>query len=458
MRDSKVEVTKEIEKLEHSAAKLTVTVAKKDVADSYKETLGKYVKQVQIPGFRKGKVPANVLERKYGEQIKMEAASDLIDKTLNDIFSNEKDNVERPLPYAQPVLEKMPEFDVSKDFVYTVTYDVFPKVEVKNFSGITVKEPEVSVGDDEVQEELKGLQERNAVVIDKKDGEAVAKDDIVTISIVEKDESGKEIASTKREGFVFIVGTAENVYKIDDDIVGMKKDETKDVTKSYAADDKDAELAGKTKNYSVTIKAIKVRDLPALDDDFAQDVNEKFKTLDDLKKDILRQVENAKNRRVNEIKVNSLLEQLVEKNPLEIPQSMLNAELDGRFGMMARQFQTTPAELEKMLSASGQKKEDMLKEWTGDAEKMLKSRIIVEALMKEKNISVTPEEIEAEYAKLAEQNGVSVDDVKKHYEDARSKEYLIDDVKEQKLYKELFAQVKVSKGDKIKFADLFKNN
>ncbi|WP_191016775.1 trigger factor [Treponema zioleckii] len=453
-----MKTTKEIEKLEKSAVKLTVTVAKKDVADSYNETLGKYTKQVQIPGFRKGHVPAAVLERKYGDQIKMEAASDLIDKTLNEIFSDEKDTENRPLPYAQPKLEKMPEFDTTKDFTYSVTYDVFPKVEVKDFSGIEIKEPQVTVGDEELQEELKGLQERNAVVIDKKDEDAVAKDDIVTINIVEKDDAGNEVASTKRDGFVFTVGTAENVYKIDDDLVGMKKDETKEITKTYAADDKDTELAGKTKKYSVKVTKVQVRNLPALDDELAQDVNEKFKTLDDLKKDIMRQLENAKERKINEMKVNDLLTQLIEKNAFEIPESMLNAELDGRWSMMARQFQTTPQELDRMVAASGQTKEAMLANWTGDAEKMLKSRIIVDSLLKEKNISVTPEEIDAKYQEIADQNAITVDEVKKHYEDARAKEYLIDDTKEQKLYKELFAQVKVSKGDKVKFADLFKNN
>ena len=452
-----MKVTKEIEKLEHSAAKLTVTVAKKDVADSYNETIGKYVKQVQIPGFRKGHVPASVLERKYGEQIKMEAASDLIDKSLNEIFSDEKELENRPLPYAQPVLEKMPEFDTSKDFVYTVTYDVFPKVDLKgfDFKSITIKEPQVTVGDEELNEELKGIQERNAVVIDKKDDEKAEKDNIVTISIVEKDENGAEIASTKREEFTFTLGTAENVYKIDDDLIGMKKGESKEVSKTYDKDEKDAELAGKTKKYSVTVKQIKVRNLPALDDELAQDVNEKFKTLDDLKKDIMQKLENARTNKINEIKTNDLLSALVEKNPFEIPASMLSAELDGRWRMMAQQFQTTPEELDKMITASGQKKEDMLKEWTGDAEKMLKSRIIVDNLLKERNISVTPEEIESEYQKIADANGISVDEVKQHYADPRSKEYLIDEAKEQKLYKEIFAEVKVTKGDKTSFKDLF---
>lgn len=450
--------TKEITKLEHSAAKLTVTVAKEDVANGYKTTLGKYVKQVQIPGFRKGHVPASVLERKYGEQIKMEAAGDLIDSVLNEIFQDEKELSNRPLPYAQPRMDEMPAFDTAKEFTFTVTYDVFPSVEVKDFNGISVKEPQVSVGDAEVEEELKGIQERNAAVIDKKEDEKAEKDNIVTIDIEEIGEDGKAAEGTKREGFTFTLGTAENVYKIDDDIIGMKANETKEITKKYAKTDADKNLAGTTKKYSVTVKQIKVRKLPALDDDLAQDVSDKYKTLADLKADILKNLNIAKDRKIKEIKVNSLLEQLIEKNPIEIPASMLQAELNGRWGQMAQQFQTTPEDLERMVVASGQKKEDMLAQWTGDAEKMLKSRIIVDSLLKSKNISVTPEEVEEAYQKLADSNGVSVEDVKKHYADPRAKEWFIDDVKEQKLYDDIFAQIKVAKGDKTSFADLFKAN
>lgn len=450
--------TKEITKLEHSAAKLTVTVAKEDVANGYKTTLGKYVKQVQIPGFRKGHVPASVLERKYGEQIKMEAAGDLIDSVLNEIFQDEKELSNRPLPYAQPRMDEMPAFDTAKEFTFTVTYDVFPSVEVKDFNGISVKEPQVSVGDAEVEEELKGIQERNAAVIDKKEDEKAEKDNIVTIDIEEIGEDGKVVEGTKREGFTFTLGTAENVYKIDDDIIGMKANETKEITKKYAKTDADKSLAGTTKKYSVTVKQIKVRNLPALDDDLAQDVSDKYKTLADLKADILKNLNIAKDRKIKEIKVNSLLEQLIEKNPIEIPASMLQAELNGRWGQMAQQFQTTPEDLERMVVASGQKKEDMLAQWTGDAEKMLKSRIIVDSLLKSKNISVTPEEVEEAYQKLADSNGVSVEDVKKHYADPRAKEWFIDDVKEQKLYDDIFAQIKVAKGDKTSFADLFKAN
>ena len=428
-----MKLTTEFTNLEKSAVKLTVTIAKKDVQESYNSIVAKYVKSAQIPGFRKGHVPANVLERKYGDAIKADALSEIIDKSLNEIFEKETEN--RPLPYQQPVMDQVPEFDVSKDLTYTVTFDVFPKVEVKDFAGIEVKEPQVTVGDKELEDELKAIQERNAVVMDKKADETAEKDNIVTVDY--KEENGEN-----RNGYVFTVGSADDIYKISDDVIGMKKDETKEVSK----DDK---------KITLTVKAIKTRQLPALDDDLAQDVSEKFKTLDDLKADIKRNLEVAKTRKIAEIKSQSLLEQLVEKNAFDIPASMLAAELDGRWSMMAQQFQTTPEQLEKMIAASGQTKEAMLEQWTGDSEKMLKSRIIVDSLLRSKNISVTPEEIEAQYAKIAEDGGMTVEEVKNHYSDPRSKEWLIEDTKEQKLYEELYKEVKVSKGDKVSFADLF---
>ena len=455
-----MKVTKEVTKLENSAVKLTATISKEEVAAGYSRNLAKYAKNVQLPGFRKGKVPPKVLEQKYGDSLKQEALADLIDESLNQIFAEEDAKDIRPLPYSQPRLEndKIPEFNTDKDLVFTVVYDVFPTVEVKDFSKIEVKEPQCEVGEKELNEELKAIQERNAMVIDKKDGDPVEKDNIVTIDYSELNDDGSVVDGSKREGFVFTVGTGENIYKIDDDIMGMKKGDTKEITKTYAKDDADADLAGKTKKISVTVKAIKVRDLPALDDDLAQDVNEKYKTLDDLKKDITKGLEANLKRKIEEVKSQSLLDQLVEKNPIVLPASMVAAENEHRWTMMAQQFRTTPEQLEKMVAASGQTKESMLEQWAGNAEKMLKARLVVDALLREKNISVTPEEVESEYAKLAEESGTSVEEIKKYYDEPRAKEYIIDEIKEKKLFEELYKQVKVSKGDKVAFADLFKNN
>ncbi len=444
-----MKVTKKIENLENSSVKLTVTIGKADVAASYNEVVAKYAKNIQIPGFRKGKVPVSVLERKYGDALKNDAVSEIIEKALGDIFDEFDKNKadERPLPYSQPSIDDIPLLDTSKDLTFSVKYDVFPKVEVKNFDGIEIKVPQVSITDDDLKEELEAIRQRNAMVIDKKDDEAVAKDDIVTVNYCELDDKDAEIAGSQRQDFVFTVGTEQNIYKFDNDIIGMKKGETKDLSK---------ELDGENKKVRVTVTAVKVRNVPELDDELAQDVSDKYNNLEDMKNDIKKNLETALENKLKEIKSNSLLEQLVEKNPVELPASMVKAELDSRFRMMAQQFQTTTEQLEKMLTSAGQNKEDMLTQWTGDAEKMLKSRIIVESLLKEKDISVTAEEVEAEYEKIAAGAGVKVEEVKKHYEDPRAKEYLEDEAKEQKLYTMLFEQVKVSKGDKTTFADLFK--
>ena len=439
-----MQVKKEFTPQEKSSVKLTVTIAKDDVVQSYKSALAKIAKDIQLPGFRKGHVPANVLERKYGEALKADALGEIIDSSLNEIFQDEAEKDKRPLPYCQPTLVGTPVLDLAQDLTYTVTYDIFPKVQVKNFGGINVKEPQVTVGDKELENELKAIQERNATIEDRADGDAAQKGDIVTVDYVELDKDGAEVAGTKRDGYVFTIGDAD-AYNISDDVVGMKKGDTKEAGK-------------KDKKCRVTVKAVKIKKLPALDDDLAQDVSEKFKTLDDLKKDLEINMKSAADRRVREMKNNDLLSQLVEKNPFDLPQSMIDTEVSARWDMMAKQFQTTPEQLEKLITASGQSKEEMLKQWTGDSEKMLKSRIIVDELIRERNISVTPEEIEAKYKEIAEQSNSTVEEVKKHYADPRSKEYLIDDVKEQKLYDELYKEVKVSKGDKIDFADLFKQN
>ena len=450
--------TKKIEKLENSAVKLTVTVPQKEVQDNYNQIVNKYAKTIQIPGFRKGKAPVAVLERKFGEALKADIASDIIEKALEEVFSDidKNDEANRPLPYAQPKMDEAPKLDVNSDFSFSLTYDVMPQVDVKHIESVTIKEPQVKIGEAELKEELEAIRERNAVVIDKKDTEAAAKDDIATVDYWEIDDDGKEVDKSKREDFTFTIGSGQNIYQFDDDIIGMKKGETKTLTKSWDKEYEDKELAGKTKKIGVTLKTLKLRKLPDLDDELAQDVNEKYKTLADMKADITKNLEAALANRLREIKANALLEQLVEKNPITLPKSMLDAEIDARWRMTAQRFQTSPEQLEKLVASSGQTKEEMLKQWAGDSEKMLKSRLIVENLLKARTITVTLEEVEAEYAKIADGAGISLEEVKKHYADASKKEYLIDDMKEQKLYAQLFEQVKITKGDKTTFADLFK--
>lgn len=440
-------ITKQFTPLENSRVELKATIAKADVAKTYNNIIQKYMKSAQLPGFRKGHAPKNILENKFGDSIKAEAGTTLIDDAMNEIFSDDAEKKNRPLPYAQPTMDSFPPLDLENDFSFTITYDVFPEVEVKNIADVVVKETQVETSDKDLENELKAIQERNATVVDKNEGEAVENGNIVTVNYAELDENGNEIADKKQNDFVFTVGEHKNVYEIDDDVLGMKIGETKEVSKTDAD--------GKQKKVRLNVTAIKIKNLPALDDELAQDVSEKYKTLEDLKNDIRKNIESATKKRVRELKNNSLLEGLVEKNDFAIPASMLQAELEARWRMMAGQFQTTPEKLEKMFGSSVNTKNEMFKSWSEESEKMLKSRIIVDTLLRERNITVTPEEMESKFANLAEESGVKLDEIKKHYEDPRMKEYLLDDMKEQKLYDELYKEVKVESGDKMNLEQLF---
>ncbi|MEW5817626.1 MAG: trigger factor, partial [Spirochaetota bacterium] len=216
-------VNKEVEPLENSAVKLTVTVDQQSIKKAYDELLQKYSKTLQIKGFRRGKVPVPVLEKKFGESIKHEAYMNKIESNLKQIFEEIE---EKPLPYSHPELQDELDMSMDKDLCFSVVYDTFPKIEIGTYRGLEIEEPVVELSEDDVERELKTLQNQNSIVVDKKDN-TVEKDNIVTINYSELEENGREKLKSRREGFAFAAGSKNNLYQIDDDILGMKKDEEK---------------------------------------------------------------------------------------------------------------------------------------------------------------------------------------------------------------------------------------
>ncbi len=442
---------------EKAHAELSVTIKKEEVQKSYNELLNKYSKELQIPGFRKGKVPIKVLETKYKTAIAGDLAGNLIEDTLKEIFE-ELNEYERPLPYSYPEMAEKPELQTDEDFSFTVGYDVMPKVEIKKLDGFSIEVPEVNPTEEDITKELKSLQERNALVTACKDGTKAEKDHIATIDYCEIDEEGKTIEGTERQDFVFTIGTKMNFFKIDNEIIGMQKGESKEVTKTYPEDEENRELAGKTKKIKVTVKELKYKDLPPIDDDLAQDINEKYKTLEDLKTDIKKNLTVSIEDKIKKLKEEKLIEQMREANPFELPESMVKADLSSRWIMMANQFRITPEELEKLFAKTAQSKEKVFESWREDSEKNLKGRVLVETLLKERNIEVRPEEIEAEYERLSNMTGLKIDEVKKHYADPRQKEYLIDNLKEDKLFNELYEKCDIKKGKTITATEFFESD
>lgn len=452
-------VSKEITHLEHSAVKLSVTIGADDVRAQYNDLLQSYSKNVQIPGFRKGKVPHAVLERKFGESLKGEAIGRIMEKSLQDLFAAEDFPADaRPLPYSTPSVQDEPALDFDKDLAFTVTYDVFPEVKVGTWKGVEVETPVAAVAEEDITRELDQVRERNAVVLDKEDGAKVAKGDVVTVSYCELSQDGSVIPATERQDFAFTVGTGYNVFKFDDEIVGMKKGDTKDFDKSYPADFEDKDLAGTTKKLRVSVQTIKEKKLPALDDDLAQDVSEKYKTLADLKADLKATLEKNLENRLRELKINAFLEKTLETTVVELPESMIRVELENRWHQLTHRFNATDEQLLGIIQASGKTYDDLMTDWRPEVEKSLKARLVVEKLMKELNIEVADGDIEGEFETMASTMGTTVEEVKKHYEREDMKNYLREDLKERKLFDLLLAEAKIKKGKKAKYLDLISNN
>jgi trigger factor len=456
-----VTVTREIERLENSAVKLTLKVSKDDVRAEYDKIVNEYAKTIQIPGFRKGKVPRDILIRKFAEAFRSETLTHITEQAITETFDDEEfPGEDRPLPYSRPeVRDDLPEPDPEKDFEFSLFYDVFPQFTVGTWQGLEVEAPDVSVEDEDINRELELIRERNAIVQDREDDTPSVKGDVVTVNYAELSEAGETMPGTERQDFVFTLGSGNNIFHFDDEVTGMKKGETRDITKIYPADFTDSTLAGQTKKIRVTVTAVKERQLPDLDDDLAQDVDEKFQTLDDLKANIRKRLTGNLERKLRDIKVSGILEKILETTPIALPESMICIELEGRWRALARQLGTNSEALAKSMGNSGPNaREAVFEGWRKDVIKSLRSRLVVEALISDRKLDASDEDIEKEFETIAADSDIPIDEVKEHYEPENMQEYLKEDIKEKKLFNLLLAENTVKAGGKKKYLDLVANN
>ena len=246
-----------------------------------------------------------------------------------------------------PKYRASPELNPEEDFSFELIYDTFPEVKFGEYKGIEIEETQVKILKKHENAELEKIQEQNSVVMDKAD-ETVEKDNIVTIDYVEMD-GKEEVEDTKREDFVFTIGTGYNLYKIDKQLIGLKKGEEKVISKKYKEDFENADLAGRSVKIKVLVKAVKEKQLPELDDELAQDVNEKFETLDDLRKDIKKQLKEKAAAKINGAKMEQLIDKLVESSDIDLPASMIKAEQENNWRNFLQQSQVQE---EQMLQFS----------------------------------------------------------------------------------------------------------
>ena len=453
MRNS-VAVTKEITRLEKSNVKLNVIVPKDDVRAKYDNVLKDYTKSLQLPGFRKGKVPREVLERKFADALKNEVVGRVIEDSLQDIFRDESlSRYERPIAYSTPELQDEPELDFEKDFQFSVVYDVLPEVKIGQWKGLSVEYQYAEIENEDINRELEEIRERNAIVMDRDDAACAQNGDVAAIDYQIFDEKGEAVPDLQRKDFVFTIGT-NSVYQFDDDIIGMKKGGTKEFEKKFSDDLFDLSLAGQTRKVQITLNSLKEKKLPDLDDELAQDVDEKYNTLDDLKNSIRERLAKNLEGRLQDKKINELLKKIMENTPVTIPESLIQAEIESRWGRLARFYQTDVEMIKKLMNAGGENSED---KWRVPAEEALHSRMIIETLIEEQKIEVSDEDVEKELERIAGESGKDINEVKKNYS-VQDVFYLKEDIKERRIYDMLLAENTFNPGKKENYLDFLSDN
>ena len=376
--------------------------------DTFKDAVTKaYLKQrknITIPGFRKGKAPRAFIEKYYGEGVFYEDALEAIypDAVASAIEEAKLEPVDTPYDLEIP---EMGNDGVTMKFKVTVK----PEVELGEYKGLKATKKSTKVTADEVKAELARMQEQNSTVSDV-DDRAVKKNDIVVIDF-EGFVDGKAFEGGKAEKYELTIGSNQFIPGFEDQIIGHKIGDKFDVNVKFP-EDYQADLASKDAVFKIKLHGIKVKDVPALDDEFAKDVSE-FDTLDELKKDIKKQLEKRKNDDAENELHNTLLEEVAKGIKAEIPEAMIEKTIDDDVNEYSYRLQSQGLKLETYLKYTGMDMKGFREGFKERAETQVRLNLALEKIIEKEKIEVTEEDIEAEYKKYADAYNMDIDTIKK---------------------------------------------
>ena len=376
--------------------------------DTFKDAVTRaYLKQrknITIPGFRKGKAPRAFIEKYYGEGVFYEDALEAIypDAVASAIEEAKLEPVDTPYDLEIP---EMGNDGVTMKFKVTVK----PEVELGEYKGLKATKKSTKVTADEVKAELARMQEQNSTVSDV-DDRAVKKNDIVVIDF-EGFVDGKAFEGGKAEKYELTIGSNQFIPGFEDQIIGHKIGDEFDVNVKFP-EDYQADLASKDAVFKIKLHGIKVKDVPALDDEFAKDVSE-FDTLDELKKDIKKQLEKRKNDDAENELHNTLLEEVAKGIKAEIPEAMIEKTIDDDVNEYSYRLQSQGLKLETYLKYTGMDMKGFREGFKERAETQVRLNLALEKIIEKEKIEVTEEDIEAEYKKYADAYNMDIDTIKK---------------------------------------------
>ncbi|WP_332275389.1 trigger factor [Bacillus velezensis] len=393
------------EKQEGNEGVLTVEVD----ADTFKTALDdafkKVVKQVSIPGFRKGKVPRGLFEQRFGVEALYQDALDILLP------------VEYPKAVGEAGIEPVdrPEIDVEKiekgeSLIFTAKVTVKPEVKLGDYKGLGIEKDDTAVTDEDVQNELKALQERQAELVVKEEG-AVENGDTVVLDF-EGFVDGEAFEGGKAENYSLEVGSGSFIPGFEEQLTGLEAGAEKDVEVTFPEEYHAEELAGKPAVFKVKIHEIKAKELPELNDEFAKDIDEEVETLAELTEKTKKRLEEAKENEADAKLREELVLKASENAEADVPQAMIDTELDRMLKEFEQRLQMQGMNLELYTQFSGQDENALKEQMKEDAAKRVKSNLTLEAIAQAENLEVTDEEVEAELTKMAEAYNMPVENIK----------------------------------------------
>ena len=404
----------QVEKLEKNMAKLTVEVSAEDFKAAIKKAYNKTKNRFAIPGFRKGKASQAVIEKMYGEAVFYEdAADEAINSTYAEAMKESGlDIVSRP----EITVEQ-----IGKDqaFIYSALVAVKPEVTLGEYKGVEVEKADAAVTAEDVEAELKRVQEQNARLLTVED-RPVADGDQTVIDF-EGFVDGKGFEGGKAEDYPLTIGSHSFIDTFEEQLIGKNIGEECEVNVTFPTEYHAAELAGKPAMFKVTVKEIKVKELPALDDEFASEVSE-FDTLDEYKQDIEKKLQERKEKAAASQNEDRVVAKVVENASMEIPEKMIDAQVDNMLRETAQRMQSQGLSMDLYMKYTGMTADQMKDQMRPEAVKRIQTRLVLEAVAEAEKLEATEEDLEKEYAKMAEQYKLDVDKVKEIFGEYQKEE------------------------------------
>ena len=408
----------QVETLEKSMAKLTIEVSAEEFETALDKAYKKNKNKISLPGFRKGKAPRAMIEKMYGTGVFYEdAANDLIPGAYESAAKESELEI-----VAQPSID-VTQIEKGKPFIFTATVAVKPEVTLGDYKGIEVEKKTAEVTDEELQAEIDKVRESNSRMITV-ENRAVQDGDITTIDF-EGFVDGEPFEGGKGENYPLTIGSHSFIDNFEEQLIGKNIGEETEVNVTFPEQYQAEELQGKPAVFKVTIKEIKVKELPELDDDFAQDVSE-FDTVDEYKEDLKKKLLENKEAALKREKEEDVVGKIIENATMEIPDPMVDTQVRQMVQEFSQRIQSQGLSLQQYMQFTGMTPESLTNELQPQALKRIQSRLVLEAVVAAENIETSDEDLEKELEKMAEMYQMEADKLKELVGEEEKKQIALD--------------------------------